>query len=267
MQAILVTAALILYLAGAALLGRRLAHGYRASQESRLLPLAAGAAAVVLHSLLLYEATATPEALNLSFFNMLSMVGWLTALLILLSALGQPVENLAIAVFPFAAAVLLMQELVPANPTLLPRTSAELETHVLLSVLSYSLLAVAAIQALLLAIQNRHLRNRHPGGFIRALPPLETMESLLFRLIGVGYLLLTLSLLSGAAFVEDIFAQHLVHKTVLSIVAWFVFAVLLWGRMQFGWRGRTAVRWTIGGFVVLVIAYFGSKMVLELILR
>jgi len=87
-----------------------------------------------------------------------------------------------------------------------------------------------------------------------------------FRMIGLGYIVLTLSLLSGAAFVRDIFAQHLVHKTALSIVAWAVYAVLLWGRLQFGWRGRTAIRWTLGGFVVLVLAFFGTKLVLELIL-
>ncbi len=142
-----------------------------------------------------------------------------------------------------------------------------LRVHILISIFSYSLLAIAALQAVLLAIQNKHLRNRHPGGFIRALPPLETMEQLLFRMIGLGYILLSLSLLTGAAYIEDIFAQHLVHKTVLSLAAWLVFAILLWGRWRHGWRGRIAIRWTLVGFVVLMLAYFGSKLVLELILH
>jgi ABC-type uncharacterized transport system permease subunit len=110
------------------------------------------------------------------------------------------------------------------------------------------------------------LRSRQPGGFIRALPPLETMEHLLFRLIGTGYALLSLSLLSAVPYTQDVVAQHLIHKTTLSVAAWVVFAILLWGRWRFGWRGRTAIRWTLSGFVVLMLAYFGSKLVRELIL-
>jgi len=86
-------------------------------------------------------------------------------------------------------------------------------------------------------------------------------------MIGVGFALLTLALVTGVLFLQDIFAQHLVHKTVLSIMAWCVFALLLWGRWRFGWRGRVAIRWTVGGFVFLMLAYFGSKLVLELILK
>jgi ABC-type uncharacterized transport system permease subunit len=93
------------------------------------------------------------------------------------------------------------------------------------------------------------------------------MESLLFQMIATGYALLTLALVTGILFLEDIFAQHLVHKTVLSIIAWLVFGILLWGRWRFGWRGRVAIRWTIGGFIFLMLAYFGSKFVLELVLN
>ena len=99
------------------------------------------------------------------------------------------------------------------------------------------------------------------------LPPLQTMESLMFQMVAIGFTLLTLALVTGFLFLEDIFAQHLVHKTVLSIIAWVVFGILLWGRWRFGWRGRVAIRWTIGGFIFLMLAYFGSKFVLELILN
>jgi ABC-type uncharacterized transport system permease subunit len=133
--------------------------------------------------------------------------------------------------------------------------------------LAYSLLTLASAQALLLAVQDNHLRRHHPGGFIRALPPLQTMESLLFEMISLGFVLLSVALGTGFAYLDDMFAQHLVHKTVLSIVAWIAFAVLLWGRYRFGWRGRTAIRWTLIGFAVLMLAYFGSKAVLELILE
>jgi ABC-type uncharacterized transport system permease subunit len=132
--------------------------------------------------------------------------------------------------------------------------------------LAYSMLTLASGQAILTAIQSTQLRRR-PGGFVRTLPPLQTMEALLFEMIGLGFVLLTVALVSGFHYLEDMFAQHLVHKTALSIVAWIVFATLLWGRFRFGWRGRTALRWTLIGFAVLMLAYFGSKAVIELILH
>ena len=92
------------------------------------------------------------------------------------------------------------------------------------------------------------------------------MENLLFDTIVTGFICLSLSLVSGMMFLENMFAQQLAHKTVLSILAWIVFAILLLGRWQLGWRGRTAIRWTLGGFISLMLAYFGSKFVLEVLL-
>ncbi len=136
----------------------------------------------------------------------------------------------------------------------------------MISVVAYSLIMLGAIQALLLAYQDYSIRTHNPGGFIRYLPPMHDMETLLFQFLGFGFVCLSASLLTGFLFLEDIFAQHLVHKTVLSIVAWFILAVLLFGRFQFGWRGKTAIRWTLFAFAFLMLAYFGSKLVLEFIL-
>ena len=136
----------------------------------------------------------------------------------------------------------------------------------MISVVAYSLIMLGAIQALLLAYQDYSFRTHNPGGFIRYLPPMHDMETLLFQFLGFGFVCLSASLLTGFLFLEDIFAQHLVHKTVLSIVAWFILAVLLFGRFQFGWRGKTAIRWTLSAFAFLMLAYFGSKLVLEFIL-
>jgi ABC-type uncharacterized transport system permease subunit len=110
------------------------------------------------------------------------------------------------------------------------------------------------------------LRHHHLNPLVRSLPALEVLENLLIRLIAAGFLLLTLSLLSGIMFINDIFAQHLVHKTILSILAWLVFGVLLFGRWRYGWRGSTAVRLTLAGIALLLLSYFGSKLVLEVIL-
>jgi len=184
----------------------------------------------------------------------------------MLASLQEPVENLGIPVFPAAALSIGLVLLYPSPHLATEPRSWQLDTHILISLLAYSILGLAVVQALLLAIQDRHLHNRQPGGFIRSLPPLQTMESLMFQMIAIGFTLLTLALVTGILFLEDIFAQHLVHKTTLSIVAWVVFAILLWGRWRYGWRGRIAIRWTIGGFIFLMLAYFGSKFVLELVI-
>ena len=146
-------------------------------------------------------------------------------------------------------------------------TNWQMSLHILSSILAFSLLNIAALQALLLALQDQHLRSHHPKRLILALPPLQAMETLLFQMLGTGIVFLTIALFSGFLFVENLFAQHLAHKTVLSICAWLIFTSLLVGRIRYGWRGKTAIQWTLIGFVLLLLAYFGSKFVLELILQ
>jgi len=237
------------------------------SPVSRGQLIALGMTAVLLHAFELQESLFTSHGLNLGFFNAFSLFSWLIALLVLVTSLSRPIENLGIMVFPMAAVSIAMEMLFPSQHLLLEKAPPGLQAHILISVLAYSLLSIAAVQAILLWVQDRQLRSKRPGGFIRALPPLQTMETLLFQMIGAGFILQSLSLISGALFLENMFAQHLAHKTVLSIIAWAVFAVLLWGRWHFGWRGRTAIRWTLSGAVALMLAYFGSKLVLELVLH
>jgi ABC-type uncharacterized transport system permease subunit len=139
----------------------------------------------------------------------------------------------------------------------------ELTAHILLSMGAAALLFAAAVTALLLVFLDRRLRTRRIADLPSVLPPLDALEKVMFRLIGAGFALLTLSLLTGFVFVTNLFAQRLLQKTVLSLIAWLLFGVLLIGRIRFGWRGRSAVRWTLTGFGVLAAAYFGSKFVLE----
>jgi ABC-type uncharacterized transport system permease subunit len=259
--------AITLYLLAGSLLTLRLARGNIETGCNRNHIILIGLAAIVAHATLLYPAILTASGLNLGFFYAASLIALTTALLLLLASLFEPVENLGIPVFLLAALSIALLLVNPAQHLLTESSSWQLDTHILTSLLAYSILGLAVIQAVLLAIQDRHLHNRQPGGFIRALPPLQVMEALLFQMIAAGYALLTLALVTGILFLEDIFAQHLVHKTVLSIIAWVVFGILLWGRWRFGWRGRVAIRWTIGGFIFLMLAYFGSKFVLELVLN
>jgi ABC-type uncharacterized transport system permease subunit len=205
--------------------------------------------------------------MNLAFFNALSLASWTVVASLLISSLSKPIENLGLVIMPLAALTVLLDLLYPSVGFMSADASWILKLHVLLSMLAYSLLTLAAVQAVLLAVQDSYLRARKPNTFIRALPPLMTMEALLFEMIGVGFALLTLALLSGFAFLENMFAQHLVHKTVLSVLAWMVFGGLLLGRRVWGWRGQKAIRWTLAGFLLLILAYFGSKFVLELILH
>ena len=142
-----------------------------------------------------------------------------------------------------------------------------LQLHAWLALLAYAALAIAALLALMLWAQERALRRREFHAWLRALPPLTELEELLFRTITVGFLLLTATLLTGMLFVENLFAQHLVHKTVLSVLSWLAFGALLVGRWRYGWRGGKAVRWTLAAMALLLLAFFGSKFVMELVLQ
>lgn len=259
--------AITLYLLTSAALTLRLAHAETGQTINRRIVLLLGFGAVTLHALSLYPRLVTDGGLNLGFFNAASLTGLITASLLLLASIRQPVENLGIPLLPVAAATMALALWVPNQRAVIAGDSWQLDLHILFSVLAYSMLALAAVQSVLLAIQDSHLRNRQPGGFIRALPPLQVMERLLFQMIGTGYALLSAALLTGVLFLEDIFAQHLVHKTILSLAGWVIFGILLWGRWRFGWRGRKAIGWTLSGFALLILAYFGSKLVLELILN
>ncbi|HEY3644867.1 MAG TPA: cytochrome c biogenesis protein CcsA [Gammaproteobacteria bacterium] len=258
---------LFLYLLAAlGLLWRLLGRGPALLREGRSFTVCAAVVAVFIHSVLLYGLLAAPHGLDLGYFNALALAGWLMALMALLVFLKPAFENLGIVLFPLAGLSLLAAALFQHDVLLMSDRSWPLDMHIATSMLAYSLLGVAALQAAVLYLQERRLRTGKAGGVLAALPPMQEMERFLFQLISAGFVLLTLSLLTGLLFVQDFMSQHLVHKAVLSILAWAVFAVLLWGRWKFGWRGRLAVRWTLIGFASLLLAYFGSKLVLELIL-
>lgn len=220
--------------------------------------------AILLHATAHVLAWRMVGGADLHFFAALSLVGLGMAVLTALVGAGGRMAALGVVVFPLAAASLVACELyghVPPEPL-----DWRLQLHAWLALLAYATLAVAALLALMLWLQQRALRRREFHHWLRALPPLVELETLLFRTIGVGFVLLSATLLTGALFVADMFAQHLVHKTVLSVLSWLVFGGLLLGRWRRGWRGTTAVRWTLAAMALLVLAFFGSKFVLELVL-
>ncbi len=223
--------------------------------------------AVFLHFSYTFSLFIQQQNLNFSFFNIASTISSLVALLLLFASLNKSVEKLGLAIFPLASITLLIAILLPTQKYILQINSWQMSLHILSSIIAFSLLTIAALQAILLATQELQLRNHPPKRFIQTLPPMETMESLLFQMIATGIFFLTISLISGFIFIEDLFAQHLAHKTILAIVAWITFSSLLIGKVKYGWRGQTAVKWTLAGFSLLLLAYFGSKFVLEVILQ
>lgn len=205
--------------------------------------------------------------IDFSFFSVGSIITSIIAMLLLLVNLSKPIEKLGVGIFPIAALMLFFAIQFSTNTSQNQPYSWQMSIHILSSIIAFSLLNIAALQAVFLAIQEQQLRKHPPQKFILTLPPLQTMEALLFQLISAGVILLTLSLFSGFIFIDDLFGQHLAHKTILSIIAWCVFAALLFGRKKYGWRGQIAIQWTLIGFTSLLLAYFGSKLVLELILN
>lgn len=222
-------------------------------------------AAIGLHGLALSSQLYQNQALQLGFFQVPSLMFWLINALVLLSSIKKPVLNVLVVVAPLSALAILCSLLMPVEPHAMALSTGT-TAHILLSLTAYSLLTIATAQALLLAYQNHQLRHKNLTGMVKMLPPLQTMEALLFELLWVGFIVLSVAIVTGLLFIEPSPEQKLAHKVTFSIVSWLIYLVLLWGRHQKGWRGNTAIRFTLGGFLALMLAYFGSKLVIEIIL-
>ncbi len=255
--------AVLLYLGGSIYQMRCLAK--RLAVNANLLR-AIGLVALLAHAASLYLQLVTDAGLALGFFNAASLVAWLVIAITSLSSFRAPVLSLLLGLYPLAVISVLLAWLFPGHGTLLVPGEGVLVAHILLSILAYGILTIAAFQAGLLGIQNYQLKHKHPMRFIRTFPPLQTMERLLFQFLLCGELLLTLALITGFVFLDNMLAQGVAHKTLLSCLAWVVFGILLWGRHFRGWRGTNAIRWTLAGFLLLALAYFGSKLVSEFFL-
>ena len=225
-------------------------------------------AALLFHGAIAWRDIATPQGLDLSFANAVSVVAglvaavtWMTGLLSALPAIGS-------VVLPVAAGASLLPALL-TNPHRFEYGGETLAAaHVAVALISYAMFLVAAMEALVLMGLEKRLRRRLPDPESAALPPLLTLERFLFRLVAAGFVLLTLTLASGMLFTEQLFGKPLMftHKTLFSVLGWLTFGALLFGRWRYGWRGRVALRWIIVGTVFVFLAYLGSKFVLEVLL-
>jgi len=237
---------------------------------------------LALHTWLLYQDLFAAPELRFGFGQALSVTLWLAVLIYWIESLFVNLEGMQALVLPVAAVCVLLPALFPGLASPPYASSLAFRTHLALAMLAYSLFTIAALHAALMALLERQLHQdgRSAGGEplqrragllagpLASLPPLLTLEWLLFRILTAGFVLLTLTLATGAIFSEEVFGRALRfnHKTLFAILSWFIFGALLVGRWRYGWRGRKALRWTLAGFLALLLAYVGSRFVLEVVL-
>ena len=223
---------------------------------------------LVLHAVLLGNSVLAADGIHLGVGNAVSAIVWLTVVIYWLGNLFYRIEGLQALVMPVAALCAFLPALFPSTRAL-PNTQLPVfQVHLMIALLAYSLFTIASMHVLLMAVMENRLHGGRLPAALQQLPALLTMETLLFRILCAGFVLLTLTLATGIIYSEDLFgkAMRFNHKTVFGILSWLIFAALLGGRQLYGWRGRIAVRWTLTGFMSLVLAYVGSKFVLEVIL-
>lgn len=226
------------------------------------------AVALLLHGYLLYEELFGDGVMRFGFSAALSLIFWLAVLIYWVESFHARMEGLQALVLPLAGICSFLPGLFPGQHLLSNAASAMFRIHFFIAMVAYSLFTLAALHAIIMAVAERRLHRGELTRPLASLPPLLTMESLLFRMILVAFILLTLTLATGIAFSESLFGKALAfnHKTLFSILSWLIFAALLVGRHVWGWRGRMALHWTLAGFVALLLAYVGSRFVLEVVL-
>ncbi|MBI5109877.1 MAG: cytochrome c biogenesis protein CcsA [Rhodocyclales bacterium] len=270
--------AILMHLLAAALYAGLAVHLWRTRWRGPVLDQPAGGLRLGERGLLLIALVAHAISLRMEIFDgsdmrfnfaiALSVMLWLAIAFYWIESFYARMEGLQVIGLPAAAVSALLPALFSSAHLLTNAGSPAFRLHFLMAMLAYSLFTLAALHALLMATAEKSLHRGRISPLLAGLPPLLTMEALLFRLIHVAFALLTLTLISGVFFSETLFGKALSfnHKTLFAFLSWLIFAALLAGRHLRGWRGRVALRWTLSGFVALLLAYVGSRFVLEVIL-
>ncbi|WP_028537173.1 cytochrome C assembly family protein [Paludibacterium yongneupense] len=224
---------------------------------------------LLLHALAVLAPFAQGAVLSVGVGRVLALVVWLMLVIYWTCSFFYRLDGLQLFMMPLAMLSLAFAQFFPGDHILHDPGSPALVLHILVSVLAYSLFAIAVLIALLMLALERALHDKRGSTLVRRLPPLLSLEKMMFQVIAVGFSLLSVSLVSGSVFSEELFGKPAMftHKTVFGVMSWLLFGLLLLGRRLRGWRGRVAIRWTLAGFAALMLAYIGSKIVLELILH
>lgn len=223
-------------------------------------------AAIGGHAYFLYMPLVSDVGLRFDIISASLQVLLLSNLVLFVTSLTRRIDIIALFIIPLTVIIMLIGVFGRQDYQSI-HISGGLSLHILFSFLGYSLLFLATLQALMLSVQSRLLRSHRPSGVISSLPSLQAMEILLFRLLVTGVGLLTVGLLVGFIFLEDFFATERLHKTILSLVSWVIYTILILGHWLKGWRGNKAVKWTVTAFIILVLAFFGSKFVQEVLIN
>lgn len=218
--------------------------------------------AAIFHLLSFTDYLIAGNAIAFSFGLSLSLIMWLAVLTLLITNINKATENLGIFIFPLAGFSTLLPQMADHTQSL----PMELGSHVLISIAAYSVLGLAAAQAILYSTQEKRFRQKKLSTLFKNLPPLQIMENTLVQLVVIGFVILSFALISGFFFMEDMFAQHLVHKTFFALLSWLVYGVFLIGHFKLGWRGQTAAKYTIWAYALLLVSYIGTEIVLNYLL-
>lgn len=224
--------------------------------------------ALVAHGFALHSVFFSGTGIHFGFSVALSLMLWLAMLFYWIESLYARLEGLQTLAMPAASVCALLPAFFPDQHLLANTSSPLFRAHFVVAMLAYSLFTLAALHATLMAVAERRLHGARLTRAFASLPPLLTMETLLFRLIGIAFVLLTLTVGSGILFSEALFGKafRFDHKTVFAIISWILFGSLLVGRHAWGWRGKRALYWTLAGFAALMLAYVGSRFVAEVLL-
>ena len=216
----------------------------------------------------LYGALFRPDGMHFSFALALALMLWLAVFIYWAESLRSRIEGLQSLVLPIAAVCAALPAIFPQTHVVTYAENWGFKLHFVTAMLAYSLFTLSALHALFMSIVEQRLHSGELDRQMSGLPPILSMETLLFQMISVAFALLTVTLGSGVLFSEAIFGRTLPfdHKTVFAFAAWGIFAALLLGRRIYGWRGRIALRWTLSGFLLLLLAYIGSRFVSEVLL-
>ena len=264
---VLLTCSLICYLCATFLIASYIRANNNSVGNTRPLSLSSiiATVGVMVHLAYSWNISYINQSLNFSFHSMLVLISGLLILIYLLGSMIMPIRRLGILVFPFVILSLLLTVFWDNTAVTNLDTSIYLTSHILISILAYCLLTIATVQGVLYLYQEQQIKNRAAPAMLMALPPLQTMEQLLFRLITIGFVFLTLTLFSGVIFSNEIFGQPFVfkHHTILAFLGWVVFGIVLFKRFKDGIRGSRAVILTVIGFLLIQLGYFGTKIVSE----
>ncbi len=237
---------------------------------------------LIVHGLAVQQAMLGDGNLKLGFALGISAALWLGLVVFWAESLWVAIGGLRLWLMPLGVIGTVLPVVFPEGRVIAHADSGWLRVHLAIALAAYSMITIAALHALLMASADRRLHDisasnppqpRHSARvyarLFDAVPPLLVLERLLFRLIWIGFVLLTLAVISGIVISESLSgtALPLDHKTVFTLLSWLTFGLLLLGRQVWGWRGRIALRWTLVGFAFLLLAYTGTRFVLEFILH